>query len=102
MTPDERRKALETEFERLKERADWLDRMHQGHPDAWAGIQALIPDGTELVIDKLVTEARQNATAMATIAKTLAALGEEKPEAKANPLDEIARKRKERERAAGS
>lgn len=71
MTPTDRRLALELEFERLKQRADYLDRMLQGHPESWTGIQALIPDGTELVIDKMVSEARQTASTMATILRTL-------------------------------
>lgn len=74
MTPEERVKALETEFERLKERQDALDRTLQGHPDVWIGLQRMVPSGTELVIDKAVSEARQGATAMAGILKTLTAL----------------------------
>jgi len=98
MTPGERKAALELEFERLKQRQDYLDRMLQGHPDTWAGIQNLVPDGVELVIDKMVTEARQGALAMATVAKTLAQLGENAPVAEeVDPLqkiqDELAAKR---------
>lgn len=98
MTPGERKAALELEFERLKQRQDYLDRMLQGHSDTWAGIQNLVPDGVELVIDKMVTEARQGALAMATVAKTLAQLGENAPAAEeVDPLqkiqDELAAKR---------
>ena len=71
MTPTDRRAALELEFERLKQRADYLDRMLQGHPETWAGIQTLIPQGVEVVIDKMVSEARQTASTMATILRTL-------------------------------
>jgi hypothetical protein len=71
VTPADRRLALELEFERLKQRADYLDRMLHGHPETWAGIQALIPDGTEVIIDKMVSEARQTASTMATILRTL-------------------------------
>lgn len=92
MTPADRIADLELEFERLKQRQDYLDRMLQGHPETWAGIQALIPSGTEVVIDKMVTEARQGALAMATVAKTLAQLGAgeaEKP-AEVDPLQKMA------------
>ena len=101
MTPDERRQALELEFTRLKERQDFLDRTLQGHEDVWLSLKAMIPSGTELVIDKAVTEARQGALAMATIAKTLAQLtGEEAKAPEVDPLqemaDELARKRAQR------
>lgn len=96
MTPAERKAALELEFERLKARQDNLDRMLQGREDAWADIRPMVPDGVELVIDKLVTEARQGATAMATIAKTLAQLGDESAqEVPADPLAAMAKSRDE-------
>jgi len=96
VTPAERIQALQTEFDRLKERADYLDRMLQGNEDAWAGIRALIPDGVELVIDKLVGEARQNATAMATIAKTLVVLGDSEQKAPdVDPLQFLKEKHKD-------
>lgn len=102
MTPAERKAALELEFDRLKARQDNLDRMLQGREDTWAEIRLMIPDGVELVIDKLVTEARQGATAMASIAKALASLSgdDSVKEAPADPLaaltkvrDEVAAKR---------
>lgn len=96
MTPAERIQALQTEFERLKEHADHLNRMLQGREDAWADIRVMIPNGTELVIDKLVGEARQNAAAMATIAKTLAALGDAEEKApEVDPLADIQKRQKD-------
>lgn len=101
MTPEQRREALQVEFERLKQRADYIDRMLQGHPDAWASLQAMLPDGTELVIDKAVSEGRQISLAMATVAKTLDALKDEAPaNPVADPLDELRKKRQAR--ATGS
>lgn len=105
MTPDQRRQALEQEFERLKERADHIDRMLQGHPDSWASLRAMIPDGTELVIDKAVAEGRQTALAMASVAKTLDALkGEEQEKAAVDPLQKIQDelKAKREQRASGA
>lgn len=98
LTPAQRIAALQLEFERLKQRADYIDRMLQGHPDSWCEIKAMIPDGSEVVIDKLVGEGRQTATAMASIAKTLTALGDGEVEVpEADPLqkmqDEVAARR---------
>lgn len=98
-TQADRIEALKVEFDRLKGRQDYLDRMLQGHPETWAGIQHLIPHGTEVVIDKMVTEARQGALAMATVAKTLDALTakDDAPAETVDPLkkmeDELAKKR---------
>lgn len=89
-TAEERKAVLLLEFDRMKQRADYLDRMLQGHDDAWGSLKAMIPNGTELVIDKAVTEARQTATALASLAKTIASLGDEKPVAvPADPLQKI-------------
>jgi hypothetical protein len=102
MDAQQRRAALETEFERLKERADFLDRTLQGHPDTWLGIQAMIPDGSEVVIDKAIGEARQNALAMSSILKTLDGTKAEAAPAPAevDPLkkieDELAARRAEK------
>lgn len=103
MTPHEQRVAdLELEFQRLKGRADYLDRMLMGHPDSWVEIRMAIPDGTELVIDRLVAEGRQTALAMTTIAARLASMTApaEQEQPAADPLDELERKRKEREQKA--
>lgn len=101
--PDERVAALKVEFARLRERQDYLDRMLQGHPDTWAGLQHMIPSGTELVIDKAVGEARQGALAMATVAKTLAALEGEAPAVPVeDPLQKIRDAREARKKARGA
>lgn len=95
MTPAERIAALELEFDRLKERQDWLDKTLQGDPDAWIKIIERMPDHVgEVVIDKAVSEARQGALAMATVVKTLAQLGESAvAEPVADPVDKLAQKR---------
>lgn len=93
MTPADRIKALETEFDRLKERQDWLDKTLQGDPAAWIQIVERLPDHVaEVTVDKAVAESRQGALAMATVAKTLAALTGEQEPARAvavDPLEEI-------------
>lgn len=104
MTPDERKAALELEFERLKERADILDRFLQGHPDAWINIRTILQDAQHIgsiELDKPVAEARQTALAMATVLKALTAMSEPEVEKPADdPLqkmeDEVARKRAEK------
>jgi hypothetical protein len=99
MTPAERRAALEIEFERLKERADHLDRLLQGEPDAWVNIVARMPDNVaEVTLEKPVAEARQTALAMASILKTLDGTAVEAPAAPAvDPLnDMLAKKRAEK------
>lgn len=92
MTPAERKAALELEFIRLKERADFIDRVLQGDPDAWVKIKLILEDARHIgsiELDKPVAEARATALAMATVAKTLAALGE--AEAKKEDVDPLAR-----------
>lgn len=104
MTPADRVAALELEFDRLKERADYLDRSLQGHPDAWLEIVARMPPTVaEVVVDRMLSEARQGALAMATIAKTLAGLKvEEAAPAVADPLDMIAQRRADNAKAVGA
>lgn len=96
MTPAERRAALELEFERLKERADHLDRLLQGHPDAWVNIVARMPDDVaEVTLDKPVAEARQTALAMASILKALDGTAVEAPATPAaDPLGDMLAKRR--------
>lgn len=107
MTPEERRAALEVEFTRLKERADYLDRVLQGDPDTWVHITELLAGKTHvgvIELDKPVAEARQTALAMATVAKALDQLGRADPEtptadplqkmeARKNGQDEVAQRR---------
>lgn len=103
MTPDDRIAALKLEFDRLKERADQLDRQLQGHPDAWLDIQLRMPDTVaEVYVDKPLAEARQTSLAMATVLKALTALtGEDAKPASADPMDELRKRREERLRTAG-
>jgi hypothetical protein len=95
VTPAQRIAALELEFERLKQRADHLDRVLQGDPDAWVHLIELLPAHVaEVTLDKAVAEARQGALAMATIVKTLAGLtAEEGQVPQADPLDQLAKAR---------
>ena len=91
--------ALEIEADRIKERLDNLDRQIQGDPDAWLQIQLRMPDTVaEVYVDKALSEARQQALALATIAKSLASLaGEGEQEQEANAEDELVKRRQERE-----
>lgn len=98
MTPAERIKALELEFDRLVERQGVLHGLLAGGDlDMWLSTKRIGVRDYTLVIDSAAGEARQGATAMATIIKTLAALGVEAPEVPvADPLDEIRRKREQK------
>lgn len=102
MTPAERIAALELEADRTKERLDNLDRSLRGDPDAWLTLLERLPDTVaEIVVDKVLAEARQQALALATITKTLAGLSAEMPAAATvDPADELKRKRAERLAAA--
>lgn len=87
MDAAQRRAALELEFERLKERADWLDRVLQGDPDAWAPISEALSGRVHIGViemDKPIAEARQVSLAMATVWKALTAM-----EAKDKPVVEV-------------
>ena len=76
MTAAERVAILETEFARLKARADTLDRIIGGSVDEWLGIQEKLGGHVaEVTINAPLAEARQTALALATIGKTLASLG---------------------------
>lgn len=104
MTPEERRKALELEFDRLKARQDYLDRALTGDPDIWLGIiERMPPTVAEVTVDKAVAEARQGALAMATIVKTLdgaTAGGNAVPTSGQDPADEIRERREEKQKKA--
>jgi hypothetical protein len=92
-------KALETEADRIKERLDNLDDQIQGRADAWLEIQLRMPPTVaEVLVDKLLSEARQQALALTTITKALDALaGEGEKRQESNPEDELVARRKERE-----
>lgn len=101
MTPEDRRAALELEYDRLKRRADQINAYLSGDPDAWASIKVILENAKHIgsiEMDKAVAEGRQVALAMATVLKTLTAITETKPEAPtADPLqkmeDELAERR---------
>jgi hypothetical protein len=100
MTPDERKRALEVESARIKARLDLLERQLAGEQDAWIHLTLNLPETVaEVTVDKALAEARQQALALATIAKTLASLGEEEAAPAASPEDALAARRKEREEA---
>jgi hypothetical protein len=102
--------ALKTEASRLKERLDTMQRQIEGDQDAWWHITTNMPETVaEVIVDKVLAEARQTALALATVIKTLDALdtGKEQTPAgpAADPADEVkaARERKlaeARQRAA--
>lgn len=99
MTPEQRKKALETEGARIKKRLDVLNRFLDGDQDAWLHLTTNLPETVaEVTVDKALAEARQQALALATITKTLASLGEEEKPVAASPEDEMRKKREDRER----
>jgi hypothetical protein len=105
VTPAERRAALELEADRIKGRLDQLHASLAGDQDAWLSIQMRMPETVaEVVVDKLLGEARQQALALATIVKALDGTTASEAPAKpaADPSDEVrqARERKQREAAA--
>lgn len=105
MNEAERRAALAVEADRIKDRLDNLNRYLSGHPDAWVDIVTrLPPDVAEVVIDKALSEARQQALAYATIVRTLAQLdaGNAGDPGKDSPADEIKRKREAKKAAAAA
>lgn len=104
MTPAERRAALELEVDRLKARLDSLAAQIDGDPAAWLSIQEKLGgEVAEVLVDKLLAEARQHAVALASIIRTLdgtapKAKGEDQP--MVDPGDQIAAKRAARLAAA--
>lgn len=99
MTPAERITALETEFVRLKGRADTLDRILAGSADEWLGVQEKLgSEVAEVTINAPLAEARQTALAMATVLKSLASLGvgQEAPAAAEGPADQVAAAREKK------
>lgn len=107
MTAAERRAALELEFERLKERADYIDKILQGESDVWFRITEALAGRTHIGVielDKPIAEGRQVALAMARIAQVLDPPARAKPvkqeEAPADPLSLMESKKAEDEVAA--
>lgn len=104
MNAEQRRAALEQEATRIKQRLDRLEAQLAGDQDAWFHITEKLPDTVaEVTVDKVLAEARQQAIALNTIVKTLAALSDEKPQANSeDPEDQLKAKRLEREKQRGS
>jgi hypothetical protein len=98
VTPAERVAALNLEADRLKARLDQFEKQISGDPDAWLSIVARMPDDVgEVVVDKLLTEARQTALAYTTVVKTLNLLGDGEAEApKSDPVDEVRKRREQK------
>lgn len=91
--------AILTEIDRLKDRLDLMERQLSGDTDAWWRITTNLPETVaEVIVDKVLAEARQTAVALASLVKTLASLAAEETPAnpQADPADEIkaARERK--------
>jgi len=102
-TAAERRAALETEAARIKARLDELAKQIDGDPSAWLKIQERLGgDVAEVLVDKVLSEARQQATALAGIIRALdgTAAGESGGQPAADPSDEFSRKRAEKLAAA--
>jgi hypothetical protein len=99
VNPAERLAALEVEADRLKSRLDTFARQIDGDQDAWLSIvEQMPPTVAEVVVDKILAEARQTALAYNTVVRTLAqmqgtaALTEGKPD----PVDQLGTKRQEK------
>ncbi len=100
MNHEQKIEALEREFERLVERQTVLhELLADGNLDVWLSTKRIGTRDYTLVIDSAAGEARQGATAMATILRTLAQLkGTEAsnsmaPDPLAKMEDELAAKR---------
>jgi len=97
MTAAERKAAMELEFERLKERADFIDRVLQGDPGAWMHVKTILQDAQHIgsiELDKPIAEARQTALAMARIFQVLNPPAKEAPVKKDEPDDPLSRMEK--------
>jgi hypothetical protein len=99
LNPAQRIAALETEADRLKSRLDVFAKQLDGDPDLWLSIvEQMPPTVAEVVVDKVLAEARQTALAYTTVVRTLAqlqgtaALTEGKPD----PVDQLGTKRQEK------
>lgn len=103
MNAAERRQALELEADRIKERLDQLNDQIRGEP-SWLDFAVNLPETVaEVVVDKLLGEARQQALALATIVKTLdgTATGQERPAGPGDdPADALRKRREEKARKA--
>jgi hypothetical protein len=91
---------------RLTDRLDQLDDFLRGHEGAWMRFHARNEDGSivEVVVDKALAEARQQASTLKALIVELRASRagkKEEPKPEATRRDELAKRREERRRAAG-
>lgn len=99
-------RVLAEEAVRITERLDNLDRSLRGDPDAWLEVVTRMPPTVaEVVVDKLLSEVRQQGLALAAVLKALHALsagGEvEKPaEVLVDTADEVRKRREDKAAAA--
>lgn len=91
---------------RLADRCDQLDDFLRGREGAWMRFRARNEDGSivEVVVDKALSEARQQASTLKALVAELRASRagkKEEPKPEATRRDELAKRREERRRAAG-
>jgi hypothetical protein len=91
---------------RIADRCDQLDGFLRGREGAWMRFHARNEDGSivEVVVDKALSEARQQASTLKALVAELRASRagkKEEPKPEATRRDELAKRREERRRAAG-
>jgi hypothetical protein len=101
-TLDTARRVLLEEACRLSDRLDRLDALLCGDEGTWMSLRARDDDGSivEVVVDKALSEARQQASTLKTLLAELRTTNEV-PKQEASRRDELARRREERRRAQG-
>jgi len=96
-------RSLAHEAGRLLDRLDRLDAILSGRVDVWAQIVVGEAGETTLVVDKLLDQARQHAIAYRQLVAELRAAGALKAsggEQQGGLIDELRRRREQREREA--
>lgn len=94
-------RVMAIEAVRLADRLDTMDAFLAGDEDAWHRLSCRLDGQAEVVLDKGLSEARQHALALATVLVALAKLtGEAKVEAPKSAADDLAARRKEKQREA--
>lgn len=89
-------RALAEEAVRIKGRLDEIDYQLTGAP-AWFDLLTKAPETVaEVVVDKALAEARQQALALSSVLKTLAGMNVEAAAPAADKADEVAKKRAEK------
>lgn len=102
---DEARRVLAAEACRLADRLDRLDALLTGDIEVWTSLR--LPRGDEdrpvvLVVDAAMAEARQATLALATVLAKLGAKSAAGEPAEGDPADDLARRREQRRREAGT